>query len=68
MDWLTWGTTRRDFSERDVFGDEHLATGIAKDTAHYFNNLVYPGVAWQPDDMRMELVPGFDRGSAGYIA
>lgn len=52
---------------RDVFGDEHIATGIAKDTAHYFNNLVYPGAAWQPDDMRMELVPGFDRGSTGYI-
>jgi hypothetical protein len=52
---------------RDVFGDEHLATGIAKDTAHFFNNLVYPGAAWQPDDMRMELVPGFDRGSASYI-
>lgn len=51
----------------DVFGDEHLATGIAKDTAHYFNNLVYPGAAWQPDDMGMELVPGFDRGSASYI-
>jgi len=51
----------------DVFGDEHLATGIAKDTAHYFNNLVYPGAAWQPDDTRMELVPGFDRGSASYI-
>ncbi|MFH1322732.1 MAG: hypothetical protein ABIH80_02720 [Methanobacteriota archaeon] len=52
----------------DVFGKEHLATGIAADTQHFFHNLVYPGVAWQPDDMRMELVPGFDRGSAGYIA
>ncbi len=53
---------------RDVFGDGHLATGIATDTQHFFHNLVYPGAAWQADDMDMELVPGFDRGSASYIA
>ncbi|MDD5472679.1 MAG: hypothetical protein PHU34_00875 [Candidatus Methanoperedens sp.] len=53
---------------RQVFGEEHLATKIAKDTTHFFKNLVYPNVAWQPDDMNLELVGGFDRGSTSYIA
>ncbi len=53
---------------REVFGEEHLATKIAVDTAHFFKNLVYPNAAWQPDDMNLELVGGFDRGSTSYIA
>jgi hypothetical protein len=53
---------------KDAFGEEHLATRIAADTTHFFKNLVYPDAAWQPDDMRLELVEGFDRGSASYIA
>ena len=52
---------------KNVFGEEHHATRIAVDTTHFFKNLVYPDAAWQPDDMRMELVQGFDRGSASYI-
>ncbi len=52
---------------RQVFGEEHLATKIAKDTTLYFKNLVYPNAAWQPDDMNLELVDGFDRGSTSYI-
>jgi len=52
---------------RQVFGEEHLATKIAKDTTLFFKNLVYPNAAWQPDDMNLELVDGFDRGSASYI-
>ncbi len=52
---------------RNVFGEEHLATRIALDTTHFFKNLVYPDAAWQPDEMKMELVEGFDRGSASYI-
>ncbi len=53
---------------KQVFGEEHLATKIAKDTTIFFKNLVYPNAAWQPDDMNLELVGGFDRGSASYIA
>jgi hypothetical protein len=53
---------------KQVFGEEHLATKIAKDTTLFFKNLVYPDAAWQPDDMNLELVDGFDRGSASYIA
>ncbi len=52
---------------RAVFGNEHLATRIAEDTMHFFKNLVYPDTAWQPDDMQLELVEGFDRGSVSYI-
>jgi hypothetical protein len=52
---------------REVFGTEHLATKIAANTAHYFGNLVYPDATWQADEMKMELVDGFDRGSASYI-
>lgn len=53
---------------REAFGEEHLATRIAANTALFFHNLVYPDATWQPDEMRMDLVCGFDRGSAGYIA
>jgi hypothetical protein len=52
---------------KNVFGEEHLATRIALDTTHFFKNLVYPDATWQPDDMRMELVHDFDRGSVSYI-
>ena len=52
---------------RKIFGEEHLATRIAVDTQHFFKNLVYPDAAWLPDDMRMELVSGFDRESASYF-
>ncbi len=52
---------------REVFGEEHLATKMAKDTTLFFKNFVYPNAAWQPDDMNLELVDGFDRGSASYI-
>lgn len=52
---------------KEVFGEEHLATKIAANTAHFFHNLVYPGAAWQADEMKMELVGGFDRESASYI-
>ena len=52
---------------RNVFGEEHLATMIALDTNQFFKNLVYPDVAWKPDETKMELVGGFDRESASYF-
>jgi hypothetical protein len=51
-----------------VFGEEHVATELAKDTTPFFPNLVYPDVFWRPKDLNIELVEGFDRGSVGYIA
>ena len=53
---------------KEAFGEEHLATRIAADTTNFFKNLVYPDAAWQPDEMGLELVDGFDRGSVSYIA
>lgn len=50
------------------FGEGHLSTQIAADTTHFFKNLVYPDATWQPDDLRLELVEGFDRSSTSYIA
>jgi len=51
-----------------LFGAEHLVTQIAEDTARFFPNLVYPDAAWQPEDLQLEFVRGFDHGSASYIA
>jgi hypothetical protein len=53
---------------RELFGDGHPVTQIAEDVSKFFPNLVYPDVAWQPEELSMELVPGFDRGNTGYIA
>jgi hypothetical protein len=51
-----------------LFGEEHMVTQIARGVEKFFPNLVYPDVAWQPEELSMELVPGFDRGNASYIA
>ncbi len=52
---------------RNMFGEEHLATIIALEPNRFFKNLVYPDMAWQPDDTKMELVGNFDRGCTSYI-
>lgn len=53
---------------RDIFGEEHPATRLAEDTTLFFKNLVYPDASWKADDMKLEIVYGFDRSSASYIA
>lgn len=53
---------------KNIFGEEHLATMLAKNPTRFIPNLAYQGVAWQADDMNIEIVPGFDRGCTGYIA
>jgi hypothetical protein len=50
-----------------VFGESHPATLLAEDTSSFFSNLVYPDVLWEPEDLQIELVNGFDRGSVNYI-
>jgi len=50
-----------------LFGPEHLVTQISQDFSKFFPNLVFPDAAWQPQELRLEFVPGFDRGSASYI-
>ena len=52
---------------RELFGEAHPATRIAADPMSFFPNLVYPSVNWQPEDVNIELVDGFDRSSVGYI-
>ncbi len=52
---------------RSVFGDKHIATTMALDTTTYFPDLVYPNVEWQPEELKIDLVEGFDRGSVNYI-
>lgn len=51
-----------------LFGKDHLVTQIAADFTKFFPNLVYPDAAWQPSELKIELVEGFDRGNTGYIA
>ncbi len=53
---------------RNTLGEDHLATLMAADTTAFYKNLVYPDAAWKADDMGLELVDGFDRSSASYIA
>lgn len=48
---------------KELFGEDHYATKIAKDTTQFFPNLSYPDMAWQPENLRIELVEGFDRSS-----
>ena len=52
---------------RHIFGANHPATRIAADPMSFFPNLVYPSVNWQPDNVNIELVDGFDRSSVSYI-
>lgn len=51
----------------ELFGKDHPATRIAADPMAFFPNLVYPSVNWQPEEVSIELVDGFDRSSVGYI-
>lgn len=52
---------------RHIFGEDHPATRIAADPMSFFPNLVYPSVNWQPENVNIELVDGFDRSSVSYI-
>jgi len=70
LGYLDEGVVRQkavDISE-ELFGSDHLTTQIALDTRRFFPNLVYPEVAWQPEDLSIDLVEDFDRGSVNYIA
>jgi hypothetical protein len=53
---------------RSLFGEDHVVTKIAEDVSRFFPHLVYPDAAWQPGELRFEIVPDFDRGNTGYIA
>jgi hypothetical protein len=53
---------------RHALGEDHLATQMASSSSEFIKHLAYPGVSWNPQDEGLELVPGFDRSSASYIA
>lgn len=69
LGYLDEGTVARKTLEISelALGKEHYATQIAADTTRFFPNLVYPNIAWQPENLTMELVEGFDRSSISYI-
>ena len=51
-----------------ALGPRHAATRIAAAPHRLIPNLAYPDAAWQPEELRIELVEGFDRSSvASYI-
>ena len=52
----------------EALGEDHLAADIAENAESFMKHLVYPGVAWRPEDSGLELVEDFDRSSVSYIA
>jgi hypothetical protein len=52
---------------RDVLGDEHVATQMARDIAPFMPGLVYPEVGWQPENLVLELDKTFGTSDTSYI-
>jgi hypothetical protein len=52
----------------ELFGRSHKTSQIAKNTRKFFPNLVFPDIAWQPEELSIELVEDFDRSSVNYIS
>ena len=53
---------------KSTFGPEHVVTKLAQNISSFFPNLVYPDITWEPEELCIDLVEGFDRGSVSYIA
>lgn len=69
LGYLDEGTVRSRVYQisSQLLGKDHPASQIARDTRQFFPNLVYPNLAWQPEDLNIELVEDFDRSSASYF-
>lgn len=69
LGYLGEGIVRQKVYEvsKAVFGEKHVATTMALDTTAYFPDMIYPNVEWEPDELQIDLVEGFDRGSVNYI-
>jgi len=68
--YLTEGETRPLVHEisREVFGDEHVVTDMARGWEKYMPHLVYPVYGYVPDgDFQVEVVRGFDTSATDYI-
>lgn len=67
---LDEGETRRKAFEisKELFGDAHIATQIARDISTVIPFATYPGQMPMPPGVEIELVKGFDRSStSSYI-
>ena len=54
-------------SERSL-GGNHPVTMIAKDFNKVFPEVMYSTLGWQPaNDMRIEIIPDFDKSNVSYI-
>jgi hypothetical protein len=62
----TWQTAAR--LSREAFGKTHPVTRIANNFSKIFYDIVQPALGYlPPDDISIELIPGFDRSSVNYI-
>jgi hypothetical protein len=51
-----------------AFGENHPVALIAKDFNRIFPEVMYSSLGWQPsNEMKIELVPDFDKSSVSYI-
>ena len=51
-----------------AFGENHPVAMIAKDFNRVFPEVMYSSLGWQPsNEMRIEIIPGFDNSSVSYI-
>lgn len=66
---LDEGATRRIAYEvsRDVLGEEHLATRMARDITPFMPGLSYPQVGWVPEHLVLELDRTFGTSDTSYI-
>lgn len=67
---LDESTARRATYEisREVFGENHIVTEMARDIRKFLPHITYPGSSFLPPaDLSVELVDGFDRSSITYI-
>ena len=62
----TWQTAAR--LSREAFGKTHPVTKIARNFSKIFSDIVHPALGYlPPEDISIELIPGFDRSSVNYI-
>lgn len=53
---------------KELFGENHVVTEIAKNFSSFIRNLIYPTYGYlPPTEFKIELVQGFDRSSVTYI-
>jgi hypothetical protein len=62
----TWQTAAE--LSRNAFGLDHPVTNIAENFSGVFHDIVHTQYGYvPPEDMSIELIPGFDRSSVNYI-